>query len=78
MGDPTTVTIDQVRDALAVLGIVDDFTNISRVTIDPHRIEVVRYRIDEQGRKVSVGPGVAAHAVVEIGITRAAAVEARS
>lgn len=72
MADPTTVTIAQVRDALAVLGIVDDFDLVVSVTINSRKISVVRQRLNENGRPFLAGDDEVAINAVTIGVRRPA------
>jgi hypothetical protein len=65
--DPTAVTIDQIRQALDVLGIVGPIDDIRDVTIGPGAVGVTRYRRNADGQWFRAGND-AATTVTTIGI----------
>lgn len=64
--EPTTLTREQVRAALDVLGI-GDYHHVRNVLIEPCAVRVERYRLDEQGHFYAAG-NEAATVTIVIGI----------
>jgi hypothetical protein len=65
--DPTTVTGDQIRQALDVLGIAGPIEDIRDVTIAPGAVGVTRYRRNADGQRFRAGND-AATTITTIGI----------
>lgn len=47
--DPHRITLDQLRDLLAGLGIEPDVMTLRTIFIEPGKVTVVRMRLDENG-----------------------------
>jgi hypothetical protein len=53
--DAHKVTLDQLREALTVMGIDSDTKTLQTVFIEPGKITVVRKRLNESGHNYVVG-----------------------
>jgi hypothetical protein len=62
--EPYRIPFAKVADLIANLGINTQPGQIRSILMVPGRIEVVRYRVDEQGRTVITGNQVATETIV--------------
>lgn len=54
--DPHTVGADQLLELVHALGIEADRNTLKSIHIEGGKVEVVRYRLNENGQKYVVGP----------------------
>jgi hypothetical protein len=52
--EPDRVTLDQLREALTVLGIDSDTKSLREIRVEPGQITVVRHRRNDEGRIFTV------------------------
>jgi len=66
--DAHRVTLDQLREALTVMGLDPDIRTLKTVFIEPGMITVVRKRQNEEGRDYIVGYADVATETVTIAV----------
>lgn len=59
--DPEKVTLDQVRQALTVMGINPDVAHVRTIYMEPRQITITRYQVNDNGHhfRAEGRPGVA-------------------
>lgn len=62
--EPRTITLAEITRLVAGLGITTDVKHIRSITMVPGKVELVRYRLTEDGRHFIAGDVVATETVV--------------
>lgn len=64
--EPHTISLDQVLELVRGLGIEPDRQTLKSLHIEGCKVEVVRYRLNEDGRQYLVGPNELATETITI------------